>query len=278
MIDPALLAALPAGELRVEGVITTASNITTRVLVLDDAATVVGRAVYKPVAGERPLWDFPDGTLAAREVTAHLVSRAGGWDVVPLTVLRDGPLGRGSVQAWVEDEDADDTGDTPGTASADGLVDLLTPEQMEHHPGWLPVLTAQDADGDPLVVAHRDDPDLADLAALDVVLNNADRKAAHLTRDRDGDLWAFDHGLTCHVEPKLRTLLWGWAGEALPMSARSRLEQLDAVLDTAGSDLPTGLLAEEEAAALRRRTRGLLRAGTFPPVPPDRTAIPWPLW
>lgn len=253
---------LRTAELTVEGRILQASNATLLATFDHDGAT--HRAVYKPVAGERPLPDFPTGTLAAREVAAHLISEAGGWGVIPPTVLRDGPYGPGSVQWWV-DQSEDQLADP-----AHGLVEVMAPEDLPE--GWLPVVEGEDEASRPVVVAHADDPDLASVAVLDVVLNNADRKAGHLTRGVDGRLAAFDHGLTCHVEDKLRTVLWGFAGRELPVRERTRLEGLDTVLGL------SELLTEEEIEAVCARARELLAAGTFPSPPPGRYPLPWPLW
>lgn len=281
-VPPWLLGA----EMSVEGALTEASNLTLLVNFDTDGTPAIGdggrdglavparRGVYKPVRGERPLHDFPGGTLAQREVTAYLVSEWGGWHLVPPTVLRDGPLGPGSVQLWVEAPEKDDI--RPGT----GLVDVLRPEELDD--GWLPVLQAQDRYGSPLLVAHADDAELAAMAVLDAVLNNADRKAAHLARDRCGRLWGFDHGLCGHAFPKLRTVLWGWAGQPLPGREVQRLDRLLERLDTpAGSGTATDdalPLSALEQRALVSRTRALRDEAVFPDPPHDRSALPWPLW
>lgn len=223
--------------------------------------------VYKPVAGERPLWDFPDGTLAAREVAAYEVSAAAGFDVVPPTVLRDGPLGPGSVQLWV-DHPADRA---PGA----GLVDVVAPGDVRA--GWIPVLQAYDADGDPVVLVHADDPRLAVVAVFDAVVNNADRKAGHVLVDDAGRVRGVDHGLTFHVEDKLRTVLWGWAGRPLPDDARARLEGLrTALADGTLAGRLAALLDRDELVALTRRTADLLDTGTLPRPGAGRPLIPWP--
>src|SRR5690606_34022823 len=176
---------LEHGLLTVEEVLGDASNLTVRVAV--DGA---GHAVYKPVSGERPLHDFPLGSLARREVAAYRVSALGGWDLVPRTVLRDGPLGPGALQQWVDRAPGGE--DLP----AGGLVAVVPPEELE--PGWLPVVGARTEDGRPLLVVHADDPVLRSVTVLDAVLNNADRKASHLLRDASGRLWGIDHGLCLH--------------------------------------------------------------------------------
>lgn len=294
MSSPALDAALATGDLRIDGVLTAASNITTRVSVLATDGRVLGHGVYKPVRGERPLHDFPDGTLAGREVAAYRISEAGGWHAIPRTVLREGPLGPGSLQAWIGgappvlpsgDDVAEvlqyDEPDPEGerTDARPPLVDVLSPEEFTTQEGWLAVLQAADEDGRPLLVAHRDEPALAGVAVLDAVLNNADRKAAHLTRDTTGDgVWGFDHGLTCHTEPKLRTLLWGWAGSALPPGELDRLARLEAALVDGLEDDLTSLISAPETDALAARVRVLRETATFPDPPSDRSAVPWPLW
>lgn len=257
-----MLHELAAGDVGVEGRLVNASNLVLRVLVGESRVP----ACYKPVRGERELWDFPDGTLAGREVTSYLVAAAGGWSHVPETVLRaDGPFGPGSVQRWVGPVALPDT----------DLVRLDPPERLPD--GYLPVLAAETEDGQTLVVAHADDPRLASLAVLDVVLNNADRKGSHLIEE-DGVLYGIDQGLTCHVEPKLRTVLWGWAGDPLPADDVLRLERLAAAMD---DDLAVTLaehLTHAEVEALRLRVDALLAAGVFPDPPELRPAVPWPLW
>ena len=260
---------LARGDLEVAGRIVDASNATLLATVSADGVSAT--CVYKPVSGERPLWDFPGRTLARREVAAYLVSAAAGFDVVPPTVLReDAPFGAGSVQLWVT---ADDGPAEPGA----GMVDVLRPREVGRD--WLRVLDAYGADGEPVVLVHRDDPRLATMAVFDAVVNNADRKGGHVLRDGDA-LRGVDHGLTFHAEPKLRTVLWGWAGAPLPAGDRDRLAVLDAALGATA--LPAGLadlavlLAAEELASLRDRTRQLLRRRRFPLPEEDRPLIPWP--
>jgi uncharacterized repeat protein (TIGR03843 family) len=236
--------------------------------------------MYKPIRGERPLWDFPTGTLAHREAASYLVSAAGGWDVVPPTVLRDGPAGRGTVQLWIEGLDGDDSdGSMDGVVlpTPDQLVDLLPAGRVG--PGWLPVFEAELHTGAPVVVAHADRPDLASVAVLDVVINNADRKGSHLALDRQGSLWGFDHGLSFHEELKLRTVLWGWAGTRLPDVELARLDGVARALGSPTSSLAQaldGLLAPTEVQALRERVDGLLRSGRFPRPGRRWPAVPWP--
>ncbi|MEP7035539.1 MAG: SCO1664 family protein [Actinomycetota bacterium] len=260
-----VLDALTVGEIDVEGRLVDASNVVLLGhLDLDDVST---RVIYKPVRGERPLWDFPSGTLARREASAFTLSAAGGWDLVPPTVLREGPLGSGSVQLWI---DAVEGGSRT-------LVDVVTPEALE--PGWMPVLEAQLSDGTAVVLAHADRPELASAAVFDVVINNADRKGSHLVVDRSGSLWGFDHGLCAHTEPKLRTVLWGWAGEPLPAADLDRLEKLSGSLSNPGDPLPRALealLEPAEVDALRGRIANLLRTGLFPEPNGRGPAVPWP--
>ena len=260
-----VLDALTAGEIEVEGRLVDASNL---VLLgqmdLDDVRT---RVIYKPVKGERPLWDFPDGTLAQREAFAFALSNVGGWNLVPPTVLREGPLGPGSVQLWIDTvEDGSRT-----------LVDVVTPAELA--PGWLPVFEAQLTDGTEVVVAHADRPELASAAVFDVVINNADRKGSHLVVDRSGSLWGFDHGLCAHTEPKLRTVLWGWAGRPLPEDELDRLEALTGWLSNPRSPLSRTievLLSPAEVEALGRRVANLLTTGLFPGPNGRGPAVPWP--
>lgn len=257
-----LAAILEGGDLEIEGRLTHASNAVYRVIV--DGSL---RAVYKPVRGERPLWDFPDGTLAARELAAYLVSELGGWHRIPATVLREGPLGPGSVQAWVGPLDV--TGDHD-------LLRVDAPGQLPE--GYRPVVQAQDEYFADVVVSHADDPALREVALLDAVLNNADRKATALILDQ-GRVFAVDHGLTMHQEPKLRTVLWGYAGEPLTPVEREQLARLQSVLQSADvRDLMGALVTDAELVALDRRVRRLLREETMPAVPAHRHPLPWPLW
>jgi uncharacterized repeat protein (TIGR03843 family) len=222
--------------------------------------------VYKPVSGERPLWDFPHGTLAGRERAAYLISVDGGWDLVPPTVLREGPLGPGSVQEWVE-ADAD-----PGRE----VVAVLPRDEVTN--GFLPVLEGTDEDGNDVVIAHADAPDVRSAAVFDAVINNGDRKGGHLVR-RDGSLAGFDHGVSLHEEPKLRTVLWGWAGQPI---ARDDLDLLDRCrrrlqdpAATASHELAE-LLTAEERSALLARVEELLASRRMPLPSAAWPSIPWP--
>jgi uncharacterized repeat protein (TIGR03843 family) len=251
---------LECGEMELEGRLVDASNTTLRAFVTVDEVTV--RCVYKPIRGERPLWDFPDGTLAGREVAAYVVSEATGWDVVPPTVLRDGPLGPGACQLWV-----DEVEDEPrvGFVAADALP-----------PGWLTIAAAQDDDGEAYLLAHADDVALQRMALFDVVINNADRKAGHVLNLPDGSLRGVDHGVCFHVDNKLRTVLWGWVGRPVPADERTVLEGLRRALDgDLGARLHELLAADEVAATVERLDR-LLTAGVFPRPRPGRPAVPWP--
>ena len=225
---------LACGDLDLVGRLVDASNAT---LYCDvSRGGVTAACVYKPFAGERPLWDFPDGTLAAREVGAYAVSEATGWDLVPPTVMRDGPYGPGMVQIWVQ---------------VDETVDLA----------WL---------------SRSDHPDLRRMAVLDVVLNNADRKGGHLLPTTDGRVFGVDHGVCFAVPGKLRTLLWQWRGEALSDEAVEVLESLRDDLSAELGDRLEDLLTVSEVRATRRRVDRLLRAGVHPEPSGDWPAIPWP--
>jgi uncharacterized repeat protein (TIGR03843 family) len=262
---------LAHGELTVHGRIVAASNA-----VLHATAELAGRRVpcaYKPVSGERPLWDFPDGTLAQREVAAYEVCRALGWDLVPPTVLRDGPAGEGMVQLWIGPEPG---GEAPAPGH-DGLLALVDAEEPE--PGWRAIGFAEIAPGRSALLVHADDERLRRLAVLDAVINNGDRKGGHLLPLPDGRLHGIDHGVTFHSENKLRTLLWGWAGEPLPAAVREALAGLRAEL-AGGRPLAARLrelITEAEFDALRARTDELLRTGRHPAPGGEWPAIPWPL-
>jgi uncharacterized repeat protein (TIGR03843 family) len=260
-----VLDVLVFGEIELEGRLVDASNVALLGRIgLGDISTQV---IYKPVQGERSLWDFPDGTLAAREAAAFVLSAVGGWNLVPPTVLRDGPLGTGSVQLWVDAVDG----------STESLIDVMTPAELS--PGWLPVLAAELADGTDVVVAHADRPELASAAVFDVVINNADRKGSHLVLDESGLLRGFDHGVSCHAAPKLRTVLWGWVGKPLPAAELARLEALLGWLGdprTAVSRAVKALLSPDEVEAVSRRIAELLATGRFPKPNGRDHAIPWP--
>ena len=230
----AALDLLATGEIDVQGRLIDASNATLYCAISGNGLEAA--CVYKPVAGERPLWDFPDGTLAAREVAAFAVSAATGWDLVPPTVLRDGPYGPGMVQLWIDTDETVDLGE----------------------------------------LARSDHPDLARMAVLDAVINNADRKGGHLLPTEQGHVFGIDHGVCFSVDDKLRTLLWQWRGDPLPDAARETLEELRADLDNAlGAALRT-LLDRREVRATTRRVDRLLREGTYPLPSGDWPAVPWP--
>jgi uncharacterized repeat protein (TIGR03843 family) len=256
-----VLAALARGDMEIEGRLVDASNTTLRVI-LSLGGTEI-RGVYKPVRGERPLWDFPTGTLAGREVGAYLVSEALGWGVVPPTLPRDGLLGPGSVQLWLDELDEPPV----------GFV-----RAWELPEGWFSVAAAQDEDGEAYVLAHADTPDLAKMALFDAVVNNADRKGGHVLSLGER-LYGVDHGVCFHVEPKLRTVLWGFAGKPIPEDLRLDLSKLDlnALALTADTDSGFGpLLSEVEIEAMQDRVDLLTRLGVYPKPDPDRRVIPWP--
>jgi uncharacterized repeat protein (TIGR03843 family) len=268
--DPA--DALRAGELQLVGRLAAASNATFLCTAQADGRSV--RCIYKPVRGERPLWDFPDGTLARREVASYLVAEAFGGGLVPETVLRDGPFGVGMVQQWIFTASNHLPGEKPrGDEPEESLVDVLAPRDVP--PGWLPVLRAMDEDGRPLILAHADDPRLLRLAALDVLLNNADRKGGHILVGLDGRVYGVDHGICLHTEDKLRTVLWGWAGKPLPAELTADIARLRAELDGVLADQLADLLSPGEVHALRRRADELLEAEAMPRPYGSRT-IPWP--
>lgn len=271
-------ALLTRGELTVAGRIRGASNAVLFCTVAHAGRTA--ECVYKPVAGERPLWDFPDGTLAQREVAAYEVSEATGWGLVPPTVLRDGPFGEGMCQLWIpsaDEADPDGAGDPDGAAPA-GADLLALVEGDEPGPGWKAVGFAETGEGRPALLVHADDARLRRLAVLDAVINNGDRKGGHLLPAPAGRLYAIDHGVTFHTDDKLRTLLWGWAGEPLPAEAVAVLRRLADGL-AAGGPLAARLaplITPAEVAALRARTAALLAAGRHPEPSGEWPAIPWP--
>jgi uncharacterized repeat protein (TIGR03843 family) len=232
------------------------------------SATLPGRSVrcvYKPVSGERPLWDFPDGTLAGREVAAYLVSEALGWGVVPLTIERDGPLGRGMVQVWREPDEAQDP------------VDIVPEGRVPE--GYLHVLDAADGEGRPVSLVHEDSRALRRMAVFDALVNNADRKGGHVLAMVDGHRYGVDHGVCFHADPKLRTVLWGWATLPLHDDEREALSRFSELLSGRDGKLRAALderLDRDEVRALRRRCDRLLAHGRMPLPSGEWPAIPWP--
>jgi uncharacterized repeat protein (TIGR03843 family) len=234
--DAAALNLLTGGTLEVEGRLVVASNATLYCTVRDGDREA--HCVYKPVAGERPLWDFPAGSLAGREVAAYQVSVAAGWHLVPPTVYRDGPFGPGMCQLWIE---------------SDETVDVIA-----------------------LARSH-DNADLRRMAVFDAVVNNADRKIGHLLPDRDGNLFGCDHGVCFSEDYKLRTVLWQWRGRKLPMTAVEALRRLQRALTDGDLGAELGKwLSPGEVEATRQRVDLLLEHRVHPFPPDDWPAVPWP--
>jgi len=250
---------LQHGELELTGRITTASNAT---YLASIGSTVV---VYKPIAGERALWDFPDGDLASREVAAHLVSEAFSWNIVPRTWLRDGPLGAGMVQLW---QDIDPEQDA---------VDLVDSDAVPQS-GWRQVFDGTDSQDRPMSLIHEDSPGLRRMAVFDVVVNNADRKGAHVLAMADGHRHGVDHGLTFHVEHKLRTVLWGWIGDELSAEELEGIDRVRTKLDGELGSALAELLTPEEIGAFAARCDRLRSKARFPAPHGQMPAMPWPLF
>ncbi|WP_309073311.1 SCO1664 family protein [Paenarthrobacter sp.] len=250
---------LVTAELTLTGRITTASN-----------ATFLGSigdldVVYKPIAGESPLWDFPHGTLAHREVAAFLVSQVFGWDIVPRTWLRDGPFGEGMVQLWQEQD------------PSQRAVNLIATDQVPET-GWKHVLEGQDENARMVALVHEDTPALRRMAVFDMIVNNADRKGDHILAMTDGHRHGVDHGLTFHHDHKLRTVLWGWLGEPLAAEERDGIDRVaEGLHGGLGQDLAE-LLSAEELASLATRCARLRLAGRFPAPSGGMPAVPWPLF
>jgi uncharacterized repeat protein (TIGR03843 family) len=232
-----VLTLLAQGEMDVQGMLPWSSNYTLLATVRADG--LQGLAVYKPRRGERPLWDFPRGTLCQREVAAYLLSAALGWSLVPPTVLRDGPYGVGSVQLFID---------------ADQEAHLFT---MQKEGSF--------------------EATIEQLAAFDALANNADRKSGHCLRGNDGRLWAIDHGICFHADQKLRTVLWDYAGQPLRPDILADLRELRGLLRSGGALVETfeNLLAPDEMRALRRRLDRLVETGRHPDPGPGRNT-PWP--
>ncbi|MEZ0359936.1 SCO1664 family protein [Mycobacterium sp. SA01] len=262
--------ALRCGELTILGRIRSASNAT----FLCEATGPAGpdhpvHCVYKPVAGEQPLWDFPDGTLAGREVGSYLVSAALGWNIVPYTIIRDGPAGPGMVQLWVDQPGDSDDAESEGP----DLVDICPPGSIP--PGYLSVLRAYDYAGNDVTLVHADDTRLRRMAVFDVIVNNADRKGGHILAGIDGRVYGVDHGVSLHVQDKLRTVLWGWAGKPIDDETLAAIAGLGEQLAGPLADQLRELITPAEVAALRRRVR-MLVAEPVMPAPDRHRPIPWP--
>jgi uncharacterized repeat protein (TIGR03843 family) len=228
------LALLERGELSIEGRLLDASNATLYCACSLDGVSAA--CVYKPVAGERPLWDFPDGTLAFREVAAYLVSAATGWEIVPPTVLRDGPYGLGMCQLWIDVDESVDIG----------------------------------------ALARSDHPQLRRMAVFDAVVNNADRKGGHLLPTPDGHVYGVDHGVCFSVEEKLRTLLWRWRGKQLTDEAIDVLSGLRAQLEGELGGVLCELLHRDEVTATIDRVDRLLATRRHPLPSDGWPPVPWP--
>lgn len=251
-----MTADLLEGELLLHGRVMPASNAT----FVGEIAGV--RVVYKPVAGERPLWDFPDGTLADRERAAYLVSEALGWNVVPETWLRDGPHGPGMVQRWQEPDE-------------EQVAVTLVPEG-EVPEGWLRVFDGLDGHDRPVSLIHEDTAALRRMAVFDIIVNNADRKGGHVLEMPDGHRYGVDHGVTFHTDPKLRTVLWGWLGEPLTTEEVTAARAVCAELGGSLGEALAAHLTDLEIAALARRCERLAERAVMPSPRGEWPAIPWP--
>jgi uncharacterized repeat protein (TIGR03843 family) len=235
-----LLAILLEADMEVQGLMPWSSNYTfLSSLSLPEEADPVLLAIYKPCAGERPLWDFPEGSLCHREFVSYLISQGLGWPNVPPTVLRDGPQGRGSVQLFVEAE-------------------------YEAH-----------------YFNMRDIPGLNEafkqIALFDYIVNNADRKGGHCLIDKEGRLWAIDHGLTFHTDFKLRTVIWEFCNEAIPPNLLEDLKRLQQLVTEPADfwQILVQFISRREIRALKRRLDALVSNGHFPDRHPGRN-VPFP--
>ena len=234
MVTDDKLQALTSGDLRVTGRLVDASNATLYATSTLNTQEVV--CIYKPIAGERPLWDFSDGCLAHREYAAYLVSTYLGFDLVPLTILRDGPYGFGMVQEWIEIDEG---------------IDLAKFFATDH-------------------------PRLRSMTLFDAIINNTDRKIGHLLPVNEKEVYGCDHGVTFHADDKLRTVLWQWANEPFNRDEIELLRKADTLLKGELGELLIPLLTQLEIERTCRRVSDLLASGTFPVPNPDWPAVPWP--
>lgn len=232
-----VLEALAQGELSIEASMPYSSNYTLLTSVEHEGLRLLG--IYKPRRGERPLWDFPRGTLYRREMAAYLVSEALDFGLVPPTVVRDGPYGVGMLQLFIENDEE---------------AHLFT---MLKEGGY--------------------DATIRRLCAFDALINNADRKSGHALKSTGGRLWAIDHGICFHFEHKLRTVLWDFVGEPLPPDVVAALCRFRTCLDSNDSvaQMLAELLEKAEYRALRRRLNQLIESGAFPKPGPGPN-VPWP--
>jgi uncharacterized repeat protein (TIGR03843 family) len=234
-----ILATLLEGEIELQGLMPWSSNYTFLVSLdsAPDHSPLLG--VYKPCQGERPLWDFPDGTLCRREFTSYLVSQALGWPSIPPTVLRDGPHGLGSVQLFID------------------------AEYETHYFNLRQNSTLTD--------------DFRKVALFDYIVNNADRKGGHCLKAKDGQLWVIDHGLTFHTDFKLRTVIWEFCEEKIPTPLVKDLERLQLQMAEASElcQILAQFISAREVQAFKRRIERLLSAGRLPELHPGRN-IPFP--
>jgi len=228
---------LSRGQMELLGQVLSSSNVI--FLVRVDDGELQALAIYKPRRGERPLWDFPRGTLGRREVAAYVVSQALGWPLIPPIVLRGGVYGMGTIQLFI------------------------------------------DADPEAHYFTFREErqADLLRVALFDVLVNNADRKGGHLLLDHWGRMWAIDNALTFHAEPKLRTVIWDFAGEPMPQECLEDLQRLQERLIHTSSlyQVLSGLLHEDEVAALKARLARMLAFPVLPRPDPNRRQVPWPV-
>ncbi len=243
----AILNILAKGEMTSLGMMPWGSNYTFLVQLADpqpkhkpagERVELLG--VYKPRRGESPLWDFPSGTLCLREYAAWLVSEALGWRVVPPTVLRNGENGFGSVQLFIDND--------PNQHFFTFREDVTVCEQLQR------------------------------IALFDLATNNADRKSGHCLRDRQGHVWAIDHGICFNTDYKLRTVIWDFAGQPISKVMLSDLQQLRSQLsdDHPLGEMLGGLLDDDEVHALKKRLDGLLKLKTFPSPNRYERSMPWP--
>ena len=247
-------------NLQVTGRLLSASNVTLQCI----DSTSSQKYVYKPESGERPLWDFPIGTLTRREIAAYNLDHLLKWQIVPPTAwISEGPNGPGMLQKWIEEVDQNRP------------VNIFRPDEVPSD--WITILAAHDSQDREVYLAHANNQSLRRMTIFDAIVNNGDRKAGHILADENHQVFGIDHGVCFNTENKLRTVLWGWAGERIDQEILEDLLALQGALGSFSEPIDQWL-SKVESIALRTRLDRILQTGEFPVPSSDWPAIPWPVF